>query len=293
MGPRRGGRPESRVGRRRFRGVRRAGAVSIPVAVRVVAQIRPSSDDSSLSGGRPQRVEAEGLGVVTLAVPVGTPLPHVAHRLPQTEPVRLVREHRGRGQPPVLARVLEREIALPDVRLPRAVRHLLVTPRKPGTDEATAGCELPLGLGREPPTTPPAVGDGVEPTGVDDRVLSESVDVGSGTVRMTPVRSTNRQPPRRVSGSTQHVDLVGCEREMEHERRPLSLGVRHVSGLAHERRERFVRDSSGIHREGRQPHFVDRRLTVGPIAVAPAVAHQILGVGDDHLLDRMPRARRR
>src|SRR5207302_1158657 len=91
------------------------------------------------------------------AVPIGTPLPHVARHVVQAVAVGREGGDRGETAEAVLAAVLEGERALPDVGHPAAAGPELVAPVVRFAVQAAAGGALPLRLGRQALAGPPGV----------------------------------------------------------------------------------------------------------------------------------------
>src|SRR5262245_51624477 len=128
--------PETGMRQARVRRRLHPGARPIAHAVKIAAQIRPTALHSLhhtrfiwvKAFVRPRGVFARTIRVIIRHVPVRAPLPHVARHVIESVTVRRKRFH-GRGAAKAIGlRVLVRELSLPDIRLPLAIGHLLVSP---------------------------------------------------------------------------------------------------------------------------------------------------------------------
>jgi hypothetical protein len=194
--------------------------------------------------------------------PVGAPLPDVAGRVVQ--PVAVGREGIDGCRPhvAVVGRVLDGERALEDVAHRLAVGREVVAPDVTLLDEPAPGRELPLGLGREPHAGPGAVGGGVVPGDVPDRVITHAIEVGLGAARMPPVGPVDLPPPLSRSHGPSGREVVG-EEHVEHERPAISLRLGRVPGGVDELRELLIRDRAAGDTEWPQGHCPNRPLAVG------------------------------
>ena len=239
---------------------------------------------------RPGRVVRRTVRVVRRVPPVRAPLPDVADRLPEPVLVGLEAVHRCGGEVAVLEGVVDGEAALPDVAVVRAVEG--VTPGVPLPRSAPAGGALPLGLRRQGPPRPAAVGLGVVPADVHHRMVVEALEVRPRAAGVPPVGAVDAPPPRRALGRTHHRVRGSGDGELEHGREAEGLGLRAVSGVAHELREVGVRHRGRVDRVRSHGYLVHRPFTVGPLPVAERVAHGEHLPGDSALRDGMPIPRR-
>src|SRR5215212_6120493 len=98
--------PEPRVACRAVGGVRAPRRHPVAVAVGVVAQIRSSPDNLSLTEGRASWVVVGAMGVEAQVEPVRAPLPGVARDVVEPISVRLELVHGSRAEVAVLQRVV-------------------------------------------------------------------------------------------------------------------------------------------------------------------------------------------
>src|SRR5690606_12104146 len=115
------------------------------------------------------------------------------------------------GEVTVLEGVDPGEVALPDVRAPAALVHLLIAPGILGPLEAAAGRVLPLRLGGQVAPCPVAVGAGVVPADVHHGVVGEAVDAREAAPGSAPVRSPHPGPPGGAGGGAHEVLLARAE----------------------------------------------------------------------------------
>ncbi len=221
-----------------------AGRDPVATAVRRVAQVGPSP--------------ADAVGVVARPV-TGAPLPHVAGRVVQAEPVGREGVHRTGAAPAVGAGVVGGERALPDVHPVLPVRLELGTPGKLLAHQAAAGGVLPLGLGRQPDPAPRGVRLCVGARHVHDGVLLQPGQPGLRPDRVRPGSAEHFPPPRRLDHATRGREVVG-EQPGEDERRAEPLGVGPVTGGGNEGGELVVRHRAGRDLVRRDVDLADRPL---------------------------------
>src|SRR4051794_4347661 len=166
---------EADVGRRRVDLLALSRRRSIAQAVVRRAQVRASLDDSSgdllgrIHVARWRTAPVGGGLVVARGEGIDRPFPDVAGDIEQSVAVRRERPDRRRPLEAVECQVLPRELALPGVRPPPAVRSLVVVaPREDRTVEPAARRELPFGFGGQLLARPGRVGLGVLERDMDD-----------------------------------------------------------------------------------------------------------------------------
>src|SRR5918996_5442439 len=147
-------------------GVVRPGRHSVAVAVGVMTQVRAA----------PHRPGSVGVRLPA----VRRPLPDVAGHVVEPVAVGPVRPDRRRAEMPVVAGVVTREVALPDVAHVPTTGPQLVAPGESRSVEAATRGVLPLGLAWQAGPGPRAVGQGVVMGDVDDGVIRAIADAGSG-----------------------------------------------------------------------------------------------------------------
>src|SRR4029453_15243966 len=264
-----------------------AGGRAVAPAVVGGAQMRAALHH--LAGdGRPVagRGAAAVVGVAVGLVPVAGPLPDVADHVEQAVAVGREPAHRGRPCIAVQLQVLDRELALPGVGHPAAVRVELVAPGELRPLQPTAAGQLPLGLGGQVLAGPGGVGGHVGPGDVDHWVVGFLLDRAGRPLGVAPVGPRHIGPP--VVVVTQ-VDPVawGAEHHRGRDQRLRSgagvvgrvgdpLGHRHMPGCPGEAGELGVGDGVPVDPEPVHADLVGRRL----LWVVVVRSHQVAAAGD-------------
>ena len=231
-----------------------------------MAQVGPAAHHAMGAVVGPDGRGGRRLGVVGGRVPVAAPLPDVPRGPEDTETVGREGLDRTGREEAVLERVHLGEPALPDVAPPPATGYQLVTPRVPGTDEATACDVLPLRLCGQAFAGPAGVRLGVEPGDVDDGMVLAVLDVRTRSLGGPPGRAAHGHPPRRGVDPVQYVGGAQAgvvpQGQVEHRGDAEVLGVGDPSGLLDEGRELGVRHLGRVDEERRYVDSVDRGLAV-------------------------------
>ena len=285
---------EPQVGGCRVDRLGHPGGRAVPPAVVGGAQVRaalhhPSRDrggvagvDASLlrSAARVGDAAAGMGGLAVRLVPVGGPFPDVADHVDQAVAVGRVGAH-GRGAfVPVLAGVLDRELALPGVGHPAPVRVELVAPGELGPLQAAAAGQLPFGLGRQRLAGPDGVGLDVVPGDLHHRVVGLLPDRAARALWVAPVGPGHIGPPVVVVAKVDPlVRLAEHGGGRDEHVRPGARVVGRVGGplghgdvpsLVDEAGELGVGDGVPVDPEPIHRHLVSRRL----LRVVMVGAHQ-------------------
>src|SRR5437868_4793904 len=128
----------------------------IPIAVRLVAEVRAAADHPHRPERRPTRILEPARRKIP-AEPVGAPLPGVAAHVVEAEAVRRERINGGGAVVAVIERVVRWERAVPDVASLLAAGRQVIPPRIALLFEAAARGVLPLRLRRQALAGPRAV----------------------------------------------------------------------------------------------------------------------------------------
>ena len=255
-------RSESRRCPPRCPGVALPGGHPVAPAVGLVAEVGPALLGLDGAAIGTARVMVPIYRAKSWVEPVGYPLPDVAGRVVKSVAVGVEGVHRGGPVVAVSLRVLRREGPLPDVHTVLAAGLAFVAPGEGLALEPSPRCEFPLGFGQQALVCPGAIGPGIRPGNMDDRMITAVVKRGMRSFRMSPIRSVNLAPPRSLDhrlGGREVVRQQPCEDEGPAE--PLGLG--RVSGRLDEFGEVLVGDGKAVNPEG-----VDRHLAHRPLAVA-------------------------
>jgi hypothetical protein len=147
--------------------------------------------------GRPCRVVPSSIQVPDGAEPISRPLPHVAGHVVVAETIGCERVHRCGAEVAVGQRVVAGKLALPHIHPVLAVGPQRVAPGKARAFETAARGVLPLRLGGQAQARPSAVGKGVVPGNMDDRMICPGVEGRTAALGALPAGAGHLPPPLR------------------------------------------------------------------------------------------------
>ena len=141
--------------------------------------------------------------------------------------------------------------------------------------EAAAGGVFPFGFCGQAFSGPVAIGDGIVPRDVDDRVVPAVLHLCSRAFRAVPTRAFNGPPPGRVYDGLGDARCVfGGYKEVKDERPAKQFGFGFVRGCADEFGKFGVGDSAGVEVKGIDCDFAHGAFAVFGKALGAICAHQ-------------------
>lgn len=180
------------------------------------------------------------------------------------EAVALERVHRSRAQPAVLADVVRRKRALPDVAPVLAAGGQAIAPRISLLRQPSACRVPPLRLGRKALARPRREHVRVVPGHVHHGVVGAVIHVRARSLRMLPTHTVDQAPPGRRLRTTRGKGARGQE-GVEHERPAESFGLGRVAGGVDEAHKIGVGDSrSDDPRRGPTQRGIASRMGASP-----------------------------
>ena len=143
---------------------------------------------------RAERVSSRAVSVIVVTIFIKTPFPHVPGHVEQPVSVGGICADRRCGDVTVFPEILQGKFSPPNVMRPLAVRFEFISPRIRFPFKTSPGGIFPFGFGRQPFACPVAVGDGIVPGNMYDRVIQLILDGRFRTFRVSPVRTGSDLP---------------------------------------------------------------------------------------------------
>src|SRR4029453_7870107 len=128
-------------------------------------------------------------------IPVGRPFPDVADNVVQAVTVWRECADRRSALKAIGIGILAREFSLPGICHVTAGRREFIAPRKFGVLKPAARREFPFRFGRQILASPFGVGERITEGHMHDRMIVQTTNVASGSVRMPPLRALGEGPP--------------------------------------------------------------------------------------------------
>ena len=181
------------------------GGGPIPLAKPGAAQIRAPPHHAVLCSRfsparrRTRRIDPPGAGVGLGPIPVGTPFPHIPPQAVESPAVRRESSNWARSPLAVLPLIDDRELTLPEIHPPDAVRVLRGLPLGAEFTPQSGGV-FPLRLRWQPFPDPLAIRDGIGVTDLHHGVLFATSQVAVRSLGMTPVRPGDKSPAQVTRG---------------------------------------------------------------------------------------------